>query len=46
MNSQKRIRHFQLLGVDSADGTSITFAPDREYFRLDAALRQPALLTW
>ena len=46
VNSQKRIRHFQLLGVDSADGTSITFAPDREYDRLDAALRQPALLTW
>jgi hypothetical protein len=29
VNSQRRYRHFQLLGVDSVDGTHIVFAPRR-----------------
>jgi hypothetical protein len=43
VNSQKRIRHFQTMGVDSVDGTTVTYAPDKMYRRLDKALRQPAL---
>lgn len=31
VNSQKRIRHFQLLQVDSVDGTGLVFAPDKNY---------------
>lgn len=43
VNSQKRIRHFQLVGVDSVDGTGITFAPDREFVRLHKQLVQKPL---
>lgn len=43
VNSQKRIRHFQLISVDSVDGTSIAFAPDKYYARFDRQLFQPAL---
>lgn len=38
VNSQRRIRHFQLVGVDSVDGTSIAFAPDKYYKRFDDQL--------
>lgn len=40
VNSQKRIRHFQLAGVDSVDGTSIVFSPDKTMRVLDAQLHQ------
>ena len=43
VNSQKRIRHFQLAGVDSVDGTSIVFAPDKNMSVLDKQLFQPPL---
>lgn len=43
VNSQKRIRHFQLAGVDSADGTTIAFSPDKSMAVLDAQLFQPPL---
>lgn len=38
VNSQKRIRHFDLIGVDSVDGTSIAYAPDKHYKRFDDQL--------
>lgn len=38
VNSQRRIRHFQVVGVDSVDGTSIAFAPDKYYRRFDDQL--------
>lgn len=44
VNSNRRIRHFQLVGVDSVDGTSLTYAPDRHYRRFNRQLAQPALL--
>ena len=40
VNSQRRIRHFQLMGVDSVDGTTVCFAPDKNYPVIDRALRQ------
>jgi hypothetical protein len=43
VNSQRRIRHFQYLGVDSVDGTTVAFSPDKMYRRLDRQLRQPPL---
>lgn len=43
VNSQKRIRHFQLAGVDSVDGTTIAFAPDKNMSVLDKQLFQPPL---
>ena len=43
VNSQKRIRHFKLVGVDSVDGTSLTYAPDRDYWVFQKALLQPVL---
>lgn len=43
VNSQKRIRHFQLAGVDSVDGTSVTYKPDREYKVLNRQLIQRPL---
>lgn len=45
VNSLRRIRHFRLAGVDSVDGTSVVFAPDKNYALLDRALRQPPLFT-
>jgi hypothetical protein len=39
VNSQKRIRHFQLAGVDSVDGTSVCFAPDKNYPLLERQLK-------
>lgn len=43
VNSQKRIRHFQLLGVDSCDGTTICFAPDKNYREIGKQLYQTPL---
>lgn len=43
VNSQRRIKHFQLVGVDSVDGTSITFAPDNTIRRLNKQLLQKPL---
>lgn len=43
VNSQSRIRHFQLAGVDSVDGTTICFAPNKYYPVIDRALRQRPL---
>lgn len=44
VNSIRRIRHFQLIGVDSADGTTIAYAPDEKYPLLLRALLQPPLM--
>ena len=44
VNSQLRIRHFQLAGVDSVDGTTVCYAPDRQYPMLERQLRQQPLL--
>lgn len=43
VNSQKRIRHFQLMGVDSVDGTTVCFAPDKNHPVIDRALKQEPL---
>ena len=43
VNSQRRIRHFQLAGVNSVDGTTIAFSPDDSRRVLDAQLFQPPL---
>lgn len=43
VNSQKRMRHFKLIGVDSVDGTSLTYAPDRDFWRFQRVLLQPTL---
>ena len=43
VNSQKRIKHFQLIGVDSVDGTSLAYAPNRDFWRFQKALAQPPL---
>jgi hypothetical protein len=45
VNSQRRIRHFQLMGVDSVDGTTFTYAPDREIQRISKQLMQRPLFT-
>ena len=44
VNSAKRIRHFQLVGVDSVDGTGVCFAPDQRIRQLQPALMSPPLL--
>jgi len=43
VNSQKRMRHFKRVGVDSVDGTSLTYAPDRDFERFNKVLIQPSL---
>lgn len=43
VNTQRRIRHFQLSGVDSVDGTTIAFAPDEGKRIIDAQIFQPPL---
>jgi hypothetical protein len=40
VNTQRRIRHFQLAGVDSVDGTCVAFEPDTAYRLIDAQLSQ------
>lgn len=44
VNSRKRLRHFQVMGVDSVDGTHVTFAPDKNYPVLERQLRQEPLI--
>jgi hypothetical protein len=44
VNSQQRIRHFAVMGVDSVDGTTIAYEPDVAYRKLETQLRQPVLL--
>lgn len=44
VNSQRRIRHFQAVGVDSVDGTTIAFSPDKMYRRLERVLLQKRLV--
>lgn len=44
VNSQKRIRHFQLAGVDSVDGTTVCFSPNKSYSVIDRQLAQRPLL--
>lgn len=44
VNSQKRIRHFQLIGVDSVDGTCPAFGPDKNIPKLDRQLNQRVLM--
>ena len=43
VNSQSRIRHFQLVGADSVDGTTIAFAPNQRVKCLNKVLQQPPL---
>ena len=45
VNSQKRMRHFKRIGVNSVDGTSLTYAPDRDFWRFQKILLQPSLFT-
>ncbi len=44
VNSRKRIRHFQVMSVDSVDGTTLCFAPDKNYQIVDRQLNQQALI--
>lgn len=44
VNSLKRIRHFQLLGVDSVDGTRPAIEPDGSYKKFERQLRQKPLM--
>lgn len=44
VNSIRRINHFKVVGVDSVDGTSLTYAPDRDFWRFQKALMQPVLI--
>ena len=44
VNSIKRIRHFKLVGVDSVDGTALTYAPDVYYRLFGRALKQNPLM--
>lgn len=45
VNSQKRLRHFQLAGVDSADGTGVAINPGKNYPVIDFQLRSKPLFT-
>lgn len=44
VNSQRRIRHFQLVGVDSVDGTTLCFGPDKNFRIINSQLIQKPLL--
>ena len=44
VNSQLRIAHFQLASVNSVDGTSLCFAPTKNFRRLNRQLAQRPLL--
>ena len=46
VNSIKRIRHFQLMEVDSVDGTFPIYEPDTARKRLAKPLAQPALISF
>ncbi len=43
VNTQRRIRHFQLAGVHSVDGTAIAFEPDEAMRLIDNQLTQAPL---
>lgn len=43
INSEKAIKRYSILGVDSVDGTTITYGPDVHVPRLDRALKQKSL---
>lgn len=43
VNSQRRIRHFQQINVDSVDGTSVCFAPNKNVKCLNKQLSQKPL---
>lgn len=43
VNSIRRMNHFKVMKVDSVDGTSLTFAPDRDFWRFQKTLMQPVL---
>lgn len=45
VNSIRRIRHFQIMEVDSVDGTFPIYEPDTAKRRLSKALVQPALIS-
>lgn len=45
VNSRKRIRHFQLIGVDSCDGTTMCYEPTAGFRFLDNVLAQKPLFT-
>lgn len=45
VNSQRRIRHFKMMEVDSVDGTSLTYAPDRDFWVFQKVLLQPTLFS-
>jgi len=44
VNTQRRIAYFQMLGVDSVDGTCLTFGPEINRWRLEKQLAQLPLL--
>lgn len=44
VNSQKRIKHFQLMGVDSVDGTALAFGADKNFKILNKQLAQMPLM--
>jgi hypothetical protein len=44
VNSQRRFRHFQLVGADFCDGTGPVYAPDRAAKSLSKVVLQPELL--
>ena len=45
VNSEKRFKHFQLIGADSCDGTNPTFEPDRAKKRWSRMEKQMRLIT-
>lgn len=45
VNSIKRLAHFKLLGVNSVDGTTICFAPEKRFHKLSEALALPSSFT-
>ena len=45
VNSQRRIKHFQVIGANSVDGTTICYAPDKKFKVLNRQLLQKPLFT-
>jgi len=45
VNTLRRIRHFMMMEVDSIDGTTIAFAPNRELPKIAAAMAQRPIFT-
>ncbi len=43
VNTGKRVRHFQLLGVDSIDGTALAFGVDKNFKWINQQLAQRTL---